>query len=160
MWCVYIIPSHCITSCAYLSTDHQFQLAEYSSDIRKFTGNVFDSTDRHFAWVASYIKRSVPERWLPEQARPPPPPSYRLTDGTYIEQLQDWMSRNRALSAAIVAFITTGGLLLWRESVKNNRKRRARRASNGARKEVVGTNWSLPLVYRVHPILIGQCLLL
>lgn len=113
-------------------------LAEYSTDIRKFTGNVFDSTDRHFAWVASYIKKSVPERWLPEHARPaPPPPSYPLIDGTYIERLQDWVSRNRALSAAIVAFVTTGGLLLWRENRKYNRKRRARRASNGARKEVV-----------------------
>ncbi|KAH7123786.1 hypothetical protein B0J11DRAFT_321412 [Dendryphion nanum] len=112
-------------------------LAEYSSDIRKFTGNVFDSTDQHFAWVASYIKKSVPEKWLPEHARPAPPPPSHPLDATYIERAQDWISRNRALSAAIVAFVTTGGLLLWRESRKHNRKRRARRASNGARKEVV-----------------------
>jgi NAD(P)-dependent dehydrogenase (short-subunit alcohol dehydrogenase family) len=41
------------------------------------------------------------------------------------------------LTAAIVAFAGTGGLLLWRERRKYYRKRRAPRASNGAKKEVL-----------------------
>ncbi|KAF9736111.1 hypothetical protein PMIN02_009014 [Paraphaeosphaeria minitans] len=111
-------------------------LSEYSQDIRKFTGNIFDASDRHFQSVAGYIKRSVPEGWLPESARPPPPPP-RAVSGAYVDRLQDWVSRNRALTAALVAFLTTGGVLLWRERNKSRRKRRARRASNGARKEVI-----------------------
>ncbi|KAJ4372307.1 hypothetical protein N0V83_004081 [Neocucurbitaria cava] len=113
-------------------------LAEYSKDIRDFTGTVLDASDRHFAWVAGYVKRHVPEGWLPEYARPrpPPPPPHPIT-GAYIDRLQDWISRNRALTAALVAFVGTGGLLLWRERRKHNRKRRARRASNGARREVI-----------------------
>ncbi|KAF2013185.1 DUF1776-domain-containing protein [Aaosphaeria arxii CBS 175.79] len=113
-------------------------LAAYTSDIRKFTGDVFDSTDRHFAWVASHVKKSLPQGWLPESARPPPPPPppHQLT-GVYLARLQDWISRHQALTAAFVAFFATGGLLLWREKKNHNRKRRARRASNGARKEVI-----------------------
>ncbi|KAF2253349.1 DUF1776-domain-containing protein [Trematosphaeria pertusa] len=113
-------------------------LAEYSQDIRKFTGSIFDASDRHFQSVAAYIKRTVPEGWLPENARPapPPPPLHRATSA-YIHRLQDWVSRNRALTAALIAFVGTGGFLLWREKRKHTRKRRARRASNGARREVI-----------------------
>ncbi|KAF2468182.1 DUF1776-domain-containing protein [Lindgomyces ingoldianus] len=113
-------------------------LAEYSSDIRHFTGNIWDASDRHFASVASYIKRSVPENWLPEYARPAPPsPPPLPASATYVHRLQDWVSRNRALTAAIAAFFGTGGYLLMRERRKHTRKRRARRASNGARREVI-----------------------
>ncbi|KAF1942577.1 DUF1776-domain-containing protein [Clathrospora elynae] len=123
-----------------MSDDQQFLgvLAEYSKDIRDFTGSIWDASDRHFAWVAGAIKSQVPKGWLPEHARPrpPPPPPHPIT-GAYLHRLQDWVSRNRALAAAVVAFLGTGGFLIWREQKKYNRKRRARRASNGARREVV-----------------------
>lgn len=90
------------------------------------------------------MKRHVPEGWLPARARPlPPPPPHRVAQLPYIQQAQDWISRNRAITAAIVAFVGTGGFLLWRERRKYNRKRRARRATNGARTEVVGMRTTL-----------------
>ncbi|KAH6638050.1 hypothetical protein C7974DRAFT_390765 [Boeremia exigua] len=115
-------------------------LADYTKDVRTLTGSIWDASDRHFASVAGYVKRHVPEQWLPEYARPPPPspppPPHGVT-GAYMERLQDWVSRNRALTAAIVAFCGTGSYMLWRQNRSHNRKRRARRASNGARREVV-----------------------
>lgn len=80
----------------------------------------------------------MPEKWLPEYARPPPPPPppHRVTTA-YMERLQDWVSQNRALTAALVAFFGTGSYMLWRQNRSHNRKRRARRASNGARREVM-----------------------
>jgi hypothetical protein len=36
-----------------------------------------------------------------------------------------------------VAFVGTGGVLVWRQKVEKGRRRRAKRAGNGARKEVV-----------------------
>ncbi|KAI8939953.1 hypothetical protein NX059_003679 [Plenodomus lindquistii] len=113
-------------------------LVGYTQDVRSFTGSVFDATDAHFASVAGYVRKHLPENWLPQSSRPPPPPppSHALTNA-YTQRLQDWVSQNRALTAAVVAFVSTGGFLLWREKKKYNRKRRARRASNGARKEVV-----------------------
>lgn len=117
-------------------------LAGYTQDIRKFTGDVFDASDRHFEAVGSYIKEKLAgAAWLPEAARPPPPPPpHRVTSvlpTSHIDRLQHWVSRNRALSAAIVAFFGTGAYFLWREKKGVKRKRRARRASNGARKEVI-----------------------
>lgn len=79
----------------------------------------------------------MPEGWLPEHARPAPPPPPHLARGAYLDRVQDWVSKNRALTAAIAAFFGTGAFLLWREKRRHTRKRRARRASNGARKEVV-----------------------
>lgn len=55
----------------------------------------------------------------------------------YVERVQDWVSKNRALTAAVVAFLSTGSYMLWRQNRSHNRKRRARRASNGARREVI-----------------------
>lgn len=109
------------------------------------TGSLFDASDRHFAWVAGYVKKAVPESWLPEKARPlPPPPRHQIAQA-YVQRVQDWILKNRAITAAIVAFTGTGGFLLWRERRKYNRKRRARRASNGARREVVGTHWTISM---------------
>ncbi|CAI6271983.1 unnamed protein product [Periconia digitata] len=113
-------------------------LADYTHDIRRFTSQMFDASDRHFHSVSKLIKRSVPEGWLPEHVRPSPPPPPPLPFvGTYLHDLQDWVSRHRALTAAVIAFVGTGSFLVWREKKIQSRKRRARRASNGARKEVV-----------------------
>ncbi|KAL1657141.1 hypothetical protein SLS61_000182 [Didymella pomorum] len=113
-------------------------LADYTKDVRSLTGSIWDASDRHFANVAGYVKRHVPEKWLPEYARPPPPPPPRSNATVaYVERMQDWVSRNRALTAAIVAFFGTGSYMLWRQNRSHNRKRRARRASNGARREVI-----------------------
>lgn len=51
------------------------------------------------------------------------------------------MSRHRALTAALVAFLGTGAVLVYRQRklghIGRRGKRRAKRAVNGARKEVV-----------------------
>lgn len=48
------------------------------------------------------------------------------------------MLRHRAWTAAIFAFFGTGGLLLFGSHALHTRKRKARRAGNGARKEIIG----------------------
>jgi hypothetical protein len=47
------------------------------------------------------------------------------------------VARHKAVTAAIVAFIGTGGALIYYQRSVQMRRRRARRAPNGARKEVV-----------------------
>ncbi|KAF2875045.1 hypothetical protein BDV95DRAFT_626593 [Massariosphaeria phaeospora] len=114
-------------------------LADYGSDVKRFTTQIWDASDRQFASVTKYLKKSVPETWIPESTppRPPPPATPVAAAYVYFARLQDWVSRNRALTAALVAFLGTGGLLLWKERRKHTRKRRARRANNGAKREVV-----------------------
>jgi hypothetical protein len=48
------------------------------------------------------------------------------------------MGRNRAFTAAILAFIGTGVVLYYGNKKLHGKRRKARRASNGARKEIVG----------------------
>ncbi|EME38482.1 hypothetical protein DOTSEDRAFT_95273, partial [Dothistroma septosporum NZE10] len=50
-----------------------------------------------------------------------------------------WISRNKALTAAIVAFVVTGsvGTFVYVRSRSLNKKRRAKKSSSGARTEVV-----------------------
>lgn len=51
--------------------------------------------------------------------------------------MQDWISRNRAITAAVIAFVGTGAIVMYQQKKSYTRKRRARRASNGARREVI-----------------------
>ncbi|KAL5121342.1 hypothetical protein ACEQ8H_000810 [Pleosporales sp. CAS-2024a] len=126
-----------------MSSDDQHVLhvlTEYSKHVGHWTGSLWDASDRHFASVAGYVKRQVPESWLPVRARPLPPPAPPpplLANMAYLQRAHKWVSEHRALTAAMVAFAGTGGLLLWREKRSYNRKRRAPRASNGARRDVV-----------------------
>lgn len=55
------------------------------------------------------------------------------------DRAQDWMARHRALTAAIVAFVGTGCVLLYGNKKLNSKRRKARKAGNGSRKEIVGT---------------------
>lgn len=48
------------------------------------------------------------------------------------------MLRNQAWTAAVLAFVGTGCVLLYGGRVLHGRRRRARKAANGARKEIVG----------------------
>ncbi|OJD32910.1 uncharacterized protein BKCO1_3500081 [Diplodia corticola] len=114
-------------------------LAGISSDIRKFTGEVADATDRHFESVASSIRETLATTtWLPASARPSPPARMmQRTPAGFIQRTQDWVSRNRAVTAAIIAFVGTGAIVMYQQKKSYTRKRRARRASNGARREVI-----------------------
>ncbi|KAK7729517.1 hypothetical protein SLS57_002004 [Botryosphaeria dothidea] len=114
-------------------------LAGISKDIRKFTGEVADATDRHFESVASSIKETLSTTtWLPASARPSPPTRVTPRAPTgLIERVQDWVSHNRAIAAAVIAFVGTGAVVMYQQKKSYTRKRRARRASNGARREVI-----------------------
>ncbi|KAI9835186.1 MAG: hypothetical protein M1819_002556 [Sarea resinae] len=115
-------------------------LSAIPNDVKKYSLEIADSIDRHFESVAATLRETInSSTWIPHTAKPaPPPPAYYppLPVG-YLERAQGWVSRNRALTAAILAFVGTSGLMIYSQNKASTRKRRARRASNGARKEVV-----------------------
>lgn len=107
---------------------------------------ISNTLEAHFVSVASSINealRTTP--WLPDSIKPPRRPLRHATVPAtpasvgYLECSQDWISRHRALTAAIVAFVGTGAfVIIWqRRRRSRSGKRRARRAKNGARTEVV-----------------------
>ncbi|GAB1204186.1 hypothetical protein APSETT445_002835 [Aspergillus pseudonomiae] len=77
------------------------------------------------------------QSWLPSSVRPTPPPSRARASQSLVDRAHDWVLRNRAWSAAILAFVGTTSLLYLGNKKLGGRRRKARRAGNGARKEIV-----------------------
>ncbi|MCJ1361356.1 hypothetical protein MMC16_000454 [Acarospora aff. strigata] len=127
-----------------MSSDDQYFLDILSgipNDVKKYSLDLADAIDRQFDLVSAAIRESLQSAtWIPQSVKPPPPRSRRVVppmpQGS-LARAQDWVLKHQALTAAIIAFVGTGGFLIYRRRRLYSRKRRARRASNGARKEVV-----------------------
>jgi hypothetical protein len=145
------------TSVEMTSDDQYFldQLGRVSSSIRKFSGDVFDASDKQLSdasnVVARYLNAVLPSSW---SIRPPPipqpPPAIQRS---YLQLVQIWVSRHRAVTAALIGFLGTGAIgamVLYSQSGAPSRKRRAKRAKNGARKEVIGKHKSRCYLSSIH----------
>ncbi|KAK2765441.1 hypothetical protein FQN54_008292 [Arachnomyces sp. PD_36] len=127
-----------------MTSDDQFffdYLSSIPNDVKKYSLQVADSIDRHVEYAAVHIRDNLSHQsWLPSSIRPkrppqriaPPSPPKSLVDG-----IQNWILTNRAWSAAALAFVGTGVLLIYGNRKFNVKKRRARKAGNGARREIV-----------------------
>jgi len=116
-------------------------LSAIPNDVKRYSSELADAIDRQFDSVSAAIRESLQSAtWIPQAVKPPPPPPRRIIPAVpkgYLAKAQDWVLRHQALTAAIVAFVGTGGFLIHRRRKRYGRKRRAKRAGNGARKEVV-----------------------
>jgi type IV secretory pathway VirB2 component (pilin) len=116
------------------------QLSSVPNDIKRYSLEVADSIDRHVEQIALVIREKLARQsWLPSVIRPPPK-VFRASPApqSVANRIHDWILGHRAWTAAILAFVGTGGLLIFGSKSLNGRKRRARKAVNGARKEIVG----------------------
>jgi len=103
-----------------------------------------DYIERHTNSIANDIRDALDNAtWLPDSLKPPhqstshffaraPPPPQGI-----IEQTTAWVSQNRTVIAVVVAFAGTTTYLVHRRKRAHARKRRAKRLSNGAKKEIV-----------------------
>ena len=114
-----------------------FDISYVFESIDSFT----ESIEKHFESVSSSLKdtfRASP--WLPDSIKPRPPPSPRrmpVVPMGYLEASRNWVSEHRAVTAGVIAFVGTGAFIIWRRRRSDGAKRRARRAKNGSRTEVV-----------------------
>jgi NAD(P)-dependent dehydrogenase (short-subunit alcohol dehydrogenase family) len=122
--------------CNHITTPNIMTDAQHFFDLaRAQVNSVAADVERHFDLVASHLRE-----WIPSDpsalVRAPP---RRLPPPTYYEVVTRWMDRNRALTAAIVAFAVTGAVStgVYVQNRKANRKRRARKSPSGARVDVV-----------------------
>ncbi|EAU36901.1 conserved hypothetical protein [Aspergillus terreus NIH2624] len=125
-----------------MTSDDQFffdYLASIPHDVRRYSLEVANSIDRHVDHAARVIRDTLSDQsWLPATVRPLPPPRPSLRSSQSLtDRVQDWMARNRAWTAAILAFVGTGSFLYLSNKKLGGKRRRARRAGNGARKEIV-----------------------
>ncbi|KAL8809127.1 MAG: hypothetical protein Q9200_003692 [Gallowayella weberi] len=104
-------------------------------EVNKIADSIDAVTDRLSASLRSAIGDSP---WFPEAAKPsPPPPAAIARPAGYFQVSRDWISRHRAITAAVVCFLGTGAFLIWRQRRHNRVKRRAKRGKNGQRTDVV-----------------------
>ncbi|RDW75987.1 hypothetical protein BP5796_06808 [Coleophoma crateriformis] len=130
-----------------MSADDQAFLDVLSSvpnDIRRYSNDVADYVDKHIEKAAGVLREALSSaQWIPESARPSPPPAPKpLLNATMMPgqsmymQVHSWVMRHKIWTTVIV--FAVGGVTY--HIIKRNRKhkkRRARRAGNGARLEVV-----------------------
>ncbi|KAJ5108409.1 hypothetical protein N7456_005084 [Penicillium angulare] len=125
-----------------MTSDDQFffdYLASIPHDVRRYSLQVADSIDRQVDHAAAAIRNTLSEQsWIPPSVRPSLRNApVRSSTGALTDRVQDWVNRNRAWTAALLAFVGTGCVLLYGNNKLNGRRRKARRAGNGARKEIV-----------------------
>ena len=101
-----------------------------------------DSIDRHFELVVASLRETLQNNpWLPDSMKPPVAPLRRMRPQPpppgFLGRVHAWISRNRAIAAAVVAFFGTGTFIIWHRRRLYRQKRRARRATNGAKTEII-----------------------
>lgn len=119
------------------------QVTSEMSSILDSVNSFTEAIDRHFESVGRSLKdafRDTP--WLPVSIKPKPPPVPRRVPAVaiplgYFEATRTWVSEHRAWTAAVVAFVGTGAFVVWRRRRNDRVKRRAGRAKNGSRTEIV-----------------------
>ncbi|RDW70788.1 DUF1776 domain-containing protein [Aspergillus mulundensis] len=125
-----------------MTSDDQFffdYLAQIPNDVRRYSEQVADSINRHVDHAADAVRNTLSHQsWLPSSVRPSPAfrPFSPRPQSLY-DRVHDWAIRNRAWSAAILAFVGTTGVLYFGSKKLRAKRRKAKRSANGARKEII-----------------------
>ncbi len=119
------------------------QLSSIPNDVRRYSMDVADVIDRHVDQVVAALRDTLTSSGLLSQtARPKLPPRIPKPPVSvtrrYYESVVRWISRHKLLTAGIVALVGARGCYMFYIYMRPGKRRRARRAGNGARKEVVG----------------------
>ncbi|KAB8611442.1 hypothetical protein FH972_025947 [Carpinus fangiana] len=121
-----------------MSSDDQHFLDILASLPSEISERVEHATDKLAITLRHFVHNTGDAFGL--RRAPPPPPRIVVSPALGLGVLgrtQAWIVEHRTFAAACVAFFGTGGLLLYRQRRAYMRKRRAKRALNGARQEVV-----------------------
>jgi hypothetical protein len=111
-------------------------LNKFASELGSYASGVDKVLDSASDAVRSGIRQAESFLGLKTEVLPPP-----VIHRSLLERTQIWISRNRAETAAIVAFLGTGAVAYYclrAQEARYTRKRRARKAKNGGRTEVIG----------------------
>lgn len=107
---------------------------------RQYTNDVAEYIDKSVDRAADAVRDTLSSTpWIPDSLRPTPPvkaPVVVVPVPTW-EKAQDWVSRNKILTGVIVAVCGTVIFKGYQKSKSMRKTRRAKRARNGGRTEVV-----------------------
>ncbi|KAL5345676.1 hypothetical protein ACLOAV_009430 [Pseudogymnoascus australis] len=141
-----------------MSADDQAFLDALNSvprHVQRYSNDIANYVEDHVDRVARTLRDTLASAdWIPESARPrpvarapEPSPVTALPGGVYA-RVQEWVLKNKVFTTAIVAGFGASVYMVQRRKANYNKKRRAKRGTNGARLEVVVISGSMnePLV--------------
>ena len=110
--------------------------------MKRFGNDVADAVDRHIEQVASSLRETLSTSiWIPESARPKPSPKPLVQKAglpvTVYNRAHDWVMRNKILTGSLLLTAGVSTYMIISRRKDYGRKRRAKRANNGARLEVI-----------------------
>lgn len=118
------------------------QLSSIPNDIKKYSTDVAEVVERHVDQIAEQVREALSQTtWIPDAIRPrmppPPPPSVYIVPSSLYERVNNWFARHKLLTGIIV--VSTGVIIYrgYSKSKFSRKTRRAKRARNGGRLEVV-----------------------
>ncbi|KAK6542692.1 hypothetical protein TWF694_006636 [Orbilia ellipsospora] len=126
-----------------MSTTDPFVLVWNS--LRYHTANMMDQADKHFESMASTIRdKAQNTQWIPQFGKkapppPPPPPVAVITNsgtGAGVAVWQ-WLKDHKWVLALVAVGAVGGGVYIVKRKRQRGKRRKALKAANGARKEVV-----------------------
>ncbi|TWU73936.1 hypothetical protein ED733_004474 [Metarhizium rileyi] len=108
--------------------------------LKQYSNNVADYIDQNVDQAARILRETLSQaKWLPDYAKPSPPsePAITILSMTWSEKVQDWVSRHKILTAVVIVTCGTVVIKGYKKSRSMRKTRRAKRARNGGRTEVV-----------------------
>lgn len=108
--------------------------------LRRYTTDVADFIDQNVDRAADVVRETLASsKWIPDSVRPTPPakaPVIVAQVSTW-QSAQDWVSRHKILTGVIVVVCGTVVFKGYQRTKSLRKVRRAKRARNGGRTEVV-----------------------
>ncbi|KAI1378889.1 DUF1776-domain-containing protein [Hypoxylon crocopeplum] len=123
--------------------DQQFLdlLSSIPNQIRRYSGDVAEYVDKAVDKVAEELRDTLSSApWVPDIVRPKPPtrpPPVQIIPMTTYERIHDWVSRHKLLTGVIVVAVGYATYRTVQQTKLMRKSRRAKRARNGGRLEVV-----------------------
>ncbi|PNY28065.1 Uncharacterized protein TCAP_02013 [Tolypocladium capitatum] len=126
-----------------MSADDQQFLDVLSSipvHLRQYSDVVADFVDLNVDRAAQVVRETLAaSRWIPDSMRPSPPvrPPVTVVALSRLEQVRHWVARHKILIGVVVVVCGTVVFKGYQESRSLRKTRRAKKARNGGRTEVV-----------------------
>ena len=131
-----------------MSADDQAFLDVLNSvprQLKHFSDDIADYVEAHVDRVASTLRETLSHAdWIPESARPrapqksqPIPFTVSVAPTALYTRVNKWVMKNKLLTGTFVVGFGAGLYMVQRNKALYHKKRRARRAGNGARLEAV-----------------------
>lgn len=120
------------------------KLSKIGNEALKYSSEAAEFVNQHVDQIAEQVKDALSKSdwvgdWVPQQFRPqpPPPPPIITVHLSAFERLHNWFARHKILTGLLIVATGTVAYRTYRASESLRKTRRAKRARNGGRVEVV-----------------------